>query len=136
MKPAVLLDQAQADIGNIVERLRRDFPLTNGPTGFEMRPLERELIGDTRAPLLALSTAVGLVLLLASANVANLLLTRSAARHREIATRRALGAGTWTLLRQFLLESWLVGNTASRPPGSSRRAAGCAPVLRPLPSGP
>jgi predicted permease len=108
LKRAVSLDQAEADLGNIVERLRRDFPLTNGPTGFEMRPLERELTGDTRTPLLALSAAVGLLLLLASANVANLLLTRSAAPQREIATRRALGAGAWTLLRQFLLESWLI----------------------------
>jgi len=108
LKRGVSLDQAAADVGNIVERLRRDFPSTNGPTGFEMRPLERELTGDTRTPLLALSAAVGLLLLLASANVANLLLTRSAARQREIATRRALGAGAWILLRQFLLESWLV----------------------------
>ena len=108
LKRAVSFDQARADIGAIVERLRRDFPLTNGPTGFEMLPLDRELTGDKRAPLLALSAAVALVLLLACANVANLLLTRSVARQREIATRRALGATLPILLRQFLLESWLV----------------------------
>jgi putative ABC transport system permease protein len=108
LKRAVSFDQARADIGAIVERLRRDFPLTNGPTGFEMLPLNRELTGDTRAPLLALSAAVALVLLLACANVANLLLSRSVARQREIATRRALGATLSKLLRQFLLESWLV----------------------------
>src|SRR6185437_13481599 len=85
-----------------------DFPVTNGPTGFEMIPLDRELNGDTRAPLLALSAAVALVLLLACANVANLLLTRWVARQREIATRRALGATLPILLRQFLIESWLV----------------------------
>ena len=73
-----------------------------------MLPLDRELTGDKRAPLLALSAAVALVLLLSCANVADLLLTRSVARQREIATRRALGATLSMLLRQFLLESWLV----------------------------
>jgi putative ABC transport system permease protein len=108
LRRAVSFEQAKADVGAIVDRLRRDFPLTNGPTGFEMRPIERELAGDTRTPLLALSATVTFVLLLASANVANLLLTRSVARQREIATRRALGATVSTLLRQFLVESWLV----------------------------
>jgi predicted permease len=108
LKPGVSFEQAKADIGAIVDRLRRDFPSTNGPTGFEMSPLDRELAGDTRTPLLALSATVALVLLLASANVANLFLTRSVARQREIATRRALGATASTLLRQFLVESWLV----------------------------
>ena len=108
LKRAVSFDQARSDIGAIAGRLRRDFPLTNGPTGFEMLPLNRELTGDTRAPLLALSAAVTLVLLLACTNVANLLLSRSVSRQREIATCRALGATLPKLLRQFLLESWLV----------------------------
>jgi predicted permease len=108
LKRAVSIDQARDDNGAIVERLRRDFPSTNGPTGFDMIPLSRELTGDTRAPLLALSAAVALVLLLACANVANLLLSRSVARQREIATRRALGGTLSRLLRQFLLESWAV----------------------------
>jgi len=58
LKRGVSFEQAKADIGAIVDRLRRDFPLTNGPTSFEMRPLERELAGDTRTPLLALSATV------------------------------------------------------------------------------
>jgi putative ABC transport system permease protein len=108
LKPGVPLDRASVDIGTIVERLRRDFPVSNGPTTFEMRPLQAELTGDVRSPLLVLMAAVGLVLLIASANVANLLLTRSAARQREIATRRALGATGFMLVRQFVVESWLL----------------------------
>ena len=108
LKRAVSFDQAREDIGAIVERLRFDFPLTNGPTGYEMLPLDRELTGDKRAPLLALSVAVALVLLLACAE------RRQPAAHTIGGTgngkspRRALGATPAMLLRQFLLESWLV----------------------------
>jgi putative ABC transport system permease protein len=108
LKPGVPIERASVDIGSIVERLRRDFPVSNGPTTFEMRPLQADLTGDVRSPLLVLMAAVGLVLLIASANVANLLLTRSAARQREIATRRALGATGFNLVRQFVAESWLL----------------------------
>jgi len=108
LKRGVSFEQAKADIGTIVDRLRHEFPSTNGPTGFEMSPLSRELAGDTRTPLLALSATVALVLLLASANVANLFLARSVARQREIATRRVLGATASTLVRQFLVEGWVV----------------------------
>jgi predicted permease len=113
LKPGVTLDRAAVDLRTIVERLRHDFPVTNGPTTFEMRPLQRELTGDVRGPLIALSAAVGLVLLIAAANVANLLLARSAAREREIATRRALGATGRILIRQFLVESWLLSLAGS-----------------------
>jgi len=108
LKPGVPLERASVDIGTIVESLRREFPVSNGPTTFEMRPLQAELTGDVRSPLTVLMAAVGLVLLIASANVANLLLTRSAARQREIATRRALGATGLALVRQFVVESGLI----------------------------
>lgn len=108
LKQGVTLKQASADLGAIVERQRRDFPLTNGPTTFEMRPLQRELTGAIRSPLIALSAAVCLILLIASANVANLLLMRAAAREQEIATRRALGASAGQLIRHFLIESCLL----------------------------
>jgi predicted permease len=118
LKPGVTVTQANQEMSRIAAQIKKEQPESNSGGAALVIPLQEDLAGEIRPALLTLLAAVGFVLLIACANVANLFLVRAVGRSKELATRMALGAGKARLIRQMLTESVLLG-----------LAGGCAGLL-------
>lgn len=119
LKPGVTLEQSRSYMDALAQRFERELSGYRGPNGEDggwhitVTPLQEEIVGSSRRALLVLLFSVGLLLLIACANVANLLLMRSAKRHKELAIRAALGASRWKIARQLLIEGLVLATLAA-----------------------
>jgi predicted permease len=111
LKSGVTLQQAGADMNSVARNLAATYPDADKGTSITLNPLKKDIVGDIQPTLFILLGAVSFVLLIACANVANLLLARSAGRAREFAIRAAMGASQFRVIRQLLTESVLLGLT-------------------------
>ena len=114
MKPGVTLEQAQGQINTLVAELRQRFPIKEtAGLRWRVEPMHEDLTADVRPVIVALMGAVIFVLLIACANVANLLLVRASVRERDLAIRAALGGTRWALLREVMLESLVIAGAGA-----------------------
>ena len=127
LKPGVSVEQARTQLDTVMDAIRRDYPQYTQNATAAVAPLKDVLLDGVERRLVLLMGAAAFVLLIACANLGNLLLARAANRRREMAVRQALGAGHGRLVRQVLAESvWLAAVGRRRRPGARRRAAPAA----------